>query len=1167
MTLDATGERFMPEMRGETALEHMHRYLFAREVISEGAAVLDVASGEGYGSALLSAKAGTVVGVDVSRSAAEHAQRKYGNDRVKFLTGDACALPLPSASIDFIVSFETIEHVADHEKMLGEFVRVLKPSGVVIISSPDKYRYSMITGYSNEFHVKELFSHEFQQLMRQYFSNVVFGGQRNMFGTVIDFPDTASRDVSFSLAEGDIARFEDVPEPMYLIAIASRADLPLAVRGVCIDHVTESDAFQSMSKIEHHSSRLEGELDREKVKVIDLARNLFEERERNAVLRTDLATQCHNANLLAALCDEREEKNNVLSKETQDLAERLAGAEHRYNAVENSTAWRVTKPVRYVFSKMPLVRSAVRRVRHRAGANPSVAAPVRDDAPGEADGGAHRPEYVLDDTERMIASDIAQVFDVPYYSRQSGISLENLDNFTAAAHYLRSGYDAGLNPCEGFDTNYYRNRYPDVIEAGMHPLWHWVLHGRREGRPAVPYEQRLKSIAYAPLISAIIPNYNHAEFLEKRFDSIINQTYKNIEIIFLDDCSEDESLQIAEKFKEQYPDKIKIFSNEVNSGNVFRQWRKGVEAAQGEVIWICESDDFADETFVEKLVGSFVDPSVQIAFGRIQYCDRQGNFQDGLDGYRERAQSGIWDAPLVKPAGWWFTNAFSVSNVIANVGGCLIRRHDVRPEVWERAQQFHVLGDWYLYAEWAAGGQIVYSPEARAYFRQHERNTSVNSFKTARFYREHQELIEYLRRKWGVDDGHVLRFADALKSTFTSVAAEQLLGSFESVFDLEQVLACQHEEQHIVFAVLGFKLGGGEILPIQLANELVKQGVMVSFLVYEHTGEDPQIRALLDRSIPVYSADAARMVGMWRYVLDLRADLIHSHFCFCELLFFPDDASLPVLPYLVTLHGSYECVSFSRNIIRRLEKAVTLWVYLTEKNLLHLRDEKGQLPVGDIAFIGNGMALDDRPFPMSRSQLGLTEDDFVLAIASRCIPEKGWKQACVAVCQLNLAENGRKVHLLLCGTGDALEELVEQYGDIPEIHFLGYQDCISGLYRLADCMLLPTRFPGESFPLTLIQALQVGTPAIATEVGFVRSMMTGDDHSLAGLLLPLEEDDEIFQSFIMQAIREMMNDEERTAFAETALRCGARYGIDKVAEHYIRTYRRFRNEAIACDNQ
>ncbi|NHN90570.1 glycosyltransferase [Acetobacter sicerae] len=1167
MTLKATGERFMPDMRGETALEHMHRYLFAREVISEGAAVLDVASGEGYGSALLSAKAGTVVGVDVSQNAAEHAQRKYGNERVRFLTGDVCALPLPSDSIDFIVSFETIEHVADHEKMLEEFVRVLKPSGVVIISSPDKYRYSMATGYSNEFHVKELFSHEFQQLMQKYFTNVVFGGQRNMFGTVIDFPDTVSRDVSFSLAEGDIARFEDVPEPMYLIAIASRADLPMAVRGVCIDHVTESDAFQNMVKRERSSSRLENELDREKVKVIDLARSLFEEREKNSVLTGHLATQCYNANLLADRCNERDRTIASLNEEKLDLTEKLASIEHRYNAVESSTAWRVTKPARYLIAKMPLVKAAVRRVRHRStSAGQTVVAQGRDDSTGEAEGSTHRAEYDLNETERMIAADIAPFFDIPYYSKQAGIPIESLDNITAAGHYLTTGYAAGLNPCESFDTNYYRVRYPDVIEAGMHPLWHWVLHGRHEGRPAVPYEQRLKSIPYRPLVSAIIPNYNHAEFLQQRFESILNQSYENIEIIFLDDYSQDGSLEIAEKFQEQYPEKIKIFSNESNSGNVFRQWRKGADAAQGEILWICESDDFADDNFVEKLVGHFVDPSVQIAFGRIQYCDRQGHFQDGLDGYRERAQAGIWDATLVKPAGWWFTNAFAVSNVIANVGGCLIRRHDVRDEVWEKAQQFHVLGDWYLYAEWAAGGQIVYSPDAIAHFRQHEKNTSVNSFKTARFYQEHQELIEYLRRKWGVDDEHVARFADALKSTFTFVGAEELLGPFESVFSLDQVLACQREEQHIVFAVLGFKLGGGEILPIQLANALVKQGIMVSFLVYEHTGEDPQIRALLDSSIPVYSADTARKVGIWRYVLDLHADLIHSHFCFCELLFFPDDTSLPVLPYLVTLHGSYECVSFSRNIIRRLEKVVTLWIYLAEKNLQHLRDRKGELPVGDIAFIGNGMALDNRPFPMTRTQLGLTESDFVLAVATRCIPEKGWKQACEAVCQLNQAKGGRKVHLLLCGTGDALEELEAQYGDVPEIHFLGYQDCINGLYRLADCMLLPTRFPGESFPLTLIQALQVGTPAIATEVGFVRSMMTDDDGNQAGLLLPLEADDEDFQTAIVNAVRTMMNSDVRTVFAEAALRCGARYGIEKVAEAYIRTYRRFRNDAITHDN-
>ncbi|NHN87561.1 methyltransferase domain-containing protein [Acetobacter conturbans] len=1208
MILEATGERFMPDMQGETAIEHMHRYLFARELVPEGSTVLDVACGEGYGSALLSAKAENVTGVDVSPAAVEHAQEKYGNDRVRFLAGDICALPLPDKSVDAIVSFETIEHVADHEKMLSEFIRVLKPAGIVIISSPDKYQYSVATGYSNEFHVKELFSHEFEALMKSRFRNVVFGGQRNLFGSVIDFAGNPSRDVSFSLAEGGVARFEDVPQAMYLLAVASQEALPEVVRGVCIDHVTSSDAFRdighqmlekddafqkqeerhqsAVSSLEAelaekaalagkndilrgHVTTLEGELDREKVRVIELSRQLFEEREKNTALLKDVSRLHQDVANMMNLCGEREQRISVLSGQNAELSHRvenLRDFENRYTLIENSTAWRMTKPMRNVIDKLPAVKGAARRIRHRkVGTGDASGSSNTPNPEGEtrSEGQAPPsvPSVVLDEETRQFISDIAPLFNVPYYVEQVGEAGAGFDARSAAEHYLLEGCKAGLNPCPDFDTNYYLSRHQDVLECGMNPFCHWALHGRRERRLTLPYASRLLRTARRPLVSAIITNFNHARFLEDRFESILNQTYRNIEILFLDDASEDDSLDVAKRYAEKYPEKIRIIPNASNSGNVFRQWRKGVDEAKGEIVWICESDDFAEERFVEELIHAFVDPSVEIAFGRIQFCDVDGRMLDGLDGYRERAQAGIWGEAFVKPAGWWFQNAFAVSNVIANVSGCLIRRHFVRDEVWEQAQTFRVLGDWYLYAEWVAGGQIAYSPRAVSYFRQHDKNTSVNSFRTVGFYQEHQRMIEHLRRKWGVDEEHVRRFASALNDTFRHVRAEEVLGSFEAVFDIEQVLATPHEQQHILFAVLGFELGGGEIFPIELANSLVRKGAMVSFLVYDHHREDPQIRALLDSSVPVYSADVAREIGVWRYVMDLHADVIHSHFCFCETLFFPDDETLPLLPYIVTLHGSYECVRFPPDVVERLRRGVALWVYLAEKNLFHLRGRKDELPCGDVAFIGNGMAVDKRPFPMDRKALGIGPQDFVLAVASRCIPEKGWKQACEAVLTLN-EETGapRKMHLLLCGSGDALEGLQARYGTTSNIHFLGYQECISGLYRLADCMLLPTRFPGESFPLTLIQALQVGTPAIATDVGFVRPMMTGEAGDLAGLFLPLEAEDATFEAAIVTAVREMMDEGKRAAFARTARTCGARYDIANVADTYIRTYQRFRSD-------
>src|SRR5689334_12156293 len=135
--LEFTGERFVPGIAGGIAHEHWHRYAFARRFVPQRR-VVDVACGEGYGSALLAASAATVTGIDIDAATVAHAARQYGAANVRFAVGSAAALPLPDASADVVVSFETIEHLPAEAqpRMLAEFARVLAPGGIIVLSSP-----------------------------------------------------------------------------------------------------------------------------------------------------------------------------------------------------------------------------------------------------------------------------------------------------------------------------------------------------------------------------------------------------------------------------------------------------------------------------------------------------------------------------------------------------------------------------------------------------------------------------------------------------------------------------------------------------------------------------------------------------------------------------------------------------------------------------------------------------------------------------------------------------------------------------------------------------------------------------------------------------------------------------------------------------------------------
>lgn len=236
--MERTGERFIPDSFDFSELEHLNRYYFVVNQIDLGnKVVLDIASGEGYGSNILSNNAQEVIGVDVSAEAISHAKNKYTSENLKFIQGDATNIPLPNNSIDVIVSFETIEHHDKHHEMLNEIKRVLKIDGTLIISSPDKYYYSDIPQYKNHYHIKELYYEEFKKLINQYFSVTYFFNQKTFAGSIIALNEEYSHYKQPLVVErgGNAHCFL----PVYNIAIASNTS-DLKIKNQLVLY-TESD--------------------------------------------------------------------------------------------------------------------------------------------------------------------------------------------------------------------------------------------------------------------------------------------------------------------------------------------------------------------------------------------------------------------------------------------------------------------------------------------------------------------------------------------------------------------------------------------------------------------------------------------------------------------------------------------------------------------------------------------------------------------------------------------------------------------------------------------------------------------------------------------------------------------------------------------------------------
>ena len=242
--LPFTGERFTPECVREIAYEHWHRYAFAMALV-EGKQVLDAACGEGFGADLLASKANRVHAVDINTASIEHAKQRYGSkNNLDFHQADVTQLDaLPSNSFDVIVSFETLEHVMEHDRMLAGFYRLLKQDGILLISTPDKKNYTDATGIVNPHHVRELYFDEFSGLLDSHFQAKKIYTQKLLFQSSLSALDQRGATEALVHKGQSIEKGLNYPPMYYVAACAKSAEALVSLPGLSLYGDTDESVY------------------------------------------------------------------------------------------------------------------------------------------------------------------------------------------------------------------------------------------------------------------------------------------------------------------------------------------------------------------------------------------------------------------------------------------------------------------------------------------------------------------------------------------------------------------------------------------------------------------------------------------------------------------------------------------------------------------------------------------------------------------------------------------------------------------------------------------------------------------------------------------------------------------------------------------------------------
>lgn len=293
-----------------------------------------------------------------------------------------------------------------------------------------------------------------------------------------------------------------------------------------------------------------------------------------------------------------------------------------------------------------------------------------------------------------------------------------------------------------------------------------------------------------PAVSVIIPNYNHARYLRKRLDSVFTQTFKDFEVILLDDASTDNSMEVLDTFADNAD--VRILTNKMNSGSPFRQWLKGIDLARADIIWIAESDDICEPQLLETLLPAFRDPEVKLAYANSHVIDEHdrvtGDYEHGE--YLMSLSHTKWKKSYSTSATEEINDGLGIKDTILNISAVLFRKPALGAAFRETLESMRIAGDWYFIVNAIKGGKVHYDAAKLNYHRRHAESVigkTVTERRVEDFFREFCMVQRFIFDNYRLDEHFYHKWESYLRKQWNDFCPGRPFSGLQKYYPVDEM--------------------------------------------------------------------------------------------------------------------------------------------------------------------------------------------------------------------------------------------------------------------------------------------------------------------------------------------------------------------------------------------